>query len=137
MVKLNSVIVKFVLKMKEIVILMMSVKMVFSVDQTIVQLHLVLTQNLIAVINQLLAMNIFVHLECLVEKMKEIVIKVSGAKGLLVTRPPIFFWFLKWTSSFLKSLICACLVWNSLSSMLCQKLCKLLIHFVIQLVNVS
>ena len=94
MVKLNSVIVKFVLKMKEIVILMMSVKMVFSVDQTIVQLHLVLTQNLIAVINQLLAMNIFVHLECLVEKIKEIVIKVSGAKGLLVTRPPIFF-FLK------------------------------------------
>ena len=91
MVKLNSVIVKFVLKMKEIVILMMSVKMVFSVDQTIVQLHLVLTQNLIAVINQLLAMNIFVHLECLVEKMKEIVIKVSGSKGLLVTWPPIFF----------------------------------------------
>ena len=90
MVKLNSVIVTFALKMKEIVILMMSVKMVFSVDQTIVQLHLVLTQNLIAVINQLLAMNIFVQLEFLVEKMKEIVIKVSGAKGLLVTRPPIF-----------------------------------------------
>ena len=94
MVKLNSVIVKFVLKMKEIVILMMSVKMVFSVDQTIVQLHLVLTQNLIAVINQLLAMIIFVHVGCLVGKMEEIVIKVSGAKGLLVTRPPIFF-FLK------------------------------------------
>ena len=87
-------------KMKEIVILMMSVKMVFSVDQTIVQLHLVLTQNLIAVINQLLAMNIFVQLEFLVEKMKEIVIKVSGAKGLLVTRPPIFLWFLEWTSCF-------------------------------------
>ena len=90
MEKLDSVIVTLVTKMREIVILMMSVKTVFSVDQAIVQLHLVLTQNLIAVINQLLAMNIFVQLEFLVEKMKEIVIKVSGAKGLLVTRPPIF-----------------------------------------------
>ena len=83
MVKLNSVIVKFVLKMKEIVILMMSVKMVFSVDQTIVQLHLVLTQNLIAAINQLLEMKIFVHLEFLVEKMKEIVILIVNVKATI------------------------------------------------------
>ena len=37
-------------KMKEIVILMMSVNMVFHVDQTIAQLHSVLTLKLIAVI---------------------------------------------------------------------------------------
>ena len=80
MEKLDSVIVTLVLKMKEIVILMMSVKMVFFVDQTIVQLHLVLTQKLIVVINQLLEMNIFVHLEFLVEKMKEIVILIMNAK---------------------------------------------------------
>ena len=40
-------------KMKEIVILMMSVKMVFFVDQIIVQIHLVLTPKLIVVKNQL------------------------------------------------------------------------------------
>ena len=37
-------------KMKEIVILMMSVKMVLAVDQTIAWLHLVLTMTLIAVV---------------------------------------------------------------------------------------
>ena len=47
--KLDSAIVTLVLKMKEIVMLMMSVKMVLFVDQTIAQLHLVLTLNLIAV----------------------------------------------------------------------------------------
>ena len=41
MEKLDSVIVRLVLKMKEIVILMKSVKMVLLVDQTIVQIHLV------------------------------------------------------------------------------------------------
>ena len=46
---MNSVIVTLVLKMKEIVILMMSVKMVFFVDQTIVQCHLVMVQKLIVV----------------------------------------------------------------------------------------
>ena len=51
MEKLDSVIVTLVLKMKEIVILMMSVKMVFFVDQTIAQLHLVLTLKLIVVMN--------------------------------------------------------------------------------------
>ena len=49
MEKLDSVIVILVLKMEEIVILMMSVKMVFFVDQTTVQLHLVMVQKLIVV----------------------------------------------------------------------------------------
>ncbi len=48
----NFAIVILVLKMKEIVILMMSVKMVFFVDQTIAQLHLVLTLKLIVVVPQ-------------------------------------------------------------------------------------
>ena len=78
--KLDSAIVALVLKMKEIVILMMSVKRIFFVDQTIVQLHLVLTLKLIVVINQLLEMKIFVHLEFLVEKMKEIVILIVNVK---------------------------------------------------------
>ena len=62
MEKLDSVIVTLVLKMMEIVILMMRVKRILLVDQTIVQLHLILTLKLIVVINQLLEMNIFVHL---------------------------------------------------------------------------
>ena len=77
---MNSAIVTLVLKMKEIVILMMSVKMVFFVDQTIAQLHLGLTLKLIVVINQLLEMNIFVHLEFLVELMKEIVMLMMSVK---------------------------------------------------------
>ena len=48
--KLDSAIVTLVWKMKEIVMLMMSVKMVLLVDQTIVQLHLVLTLKLIVVV---------------------------------------------------------------------------------------
>ena len=60
--KLDSVIVTLVLKMMEIVILMTYVKRILLVDQTIVQVHLVLNRKLIAVINQLLEMNIFVHL---------------------------------------------------------------------------
>ena len=51
-------------KMKEIVILMMSVKMVLSVDQTIVYLHLVLTQKLIVVII-LLSATVTVHQQLL------------------------------------------------------------------------
>ena len=77
---MNSAIVTLVLKMKEIVITIIIVKMVFFVDQTIAQLHLVLTLKLIVVINQLLEMNIFVHLEFLVEKMKEIVILMMSVK---------------------------------------------------------
>ena len=70
--------------MKEIVMLMMSVKMVLLVDQTIVQLHLVLTLKLIVVINQLLEMNIFVHLEFLVEKMKEIVMLMMNVRMVFI-----------------------------------------------------
>ena len=66
--------------MKEIVMLMMSVKMVLLVDQTIVQLHLILTLKLIVVIIQLLEMKIFVQLEVLVEKMKEIVMLMMSVK---------------------------------------------------------
>ena len=74
MEKLDSVIVILALKVKEIVlILMISVKMVLFVAQTIAQLHLALTLKLVVVIKQQLEMNIFVHLEFLVEKMKEIV----------------------------------------------------------------
>ena len=47
---LNSVIVTPVLKMREIVITIIIVKMVFFVDQTIAQLHWVLTLKLTAVI---------------------------------------------------------------------------------------
>ena len=53
MEKLDSVIVTLVLKMREIVIFILSVKMVLLVDQTIVQFHLVLTQKLIVVIPML------------------------------------------------------------------------------------
>ncbi len=49
MAMMNSAIVTLVLKMKEIVMLMMSVKMVLLVDQTTVQLHLVMVQKLIVV----------------------------------------------------------------------------------------
>ena len=47
---MNSAIVTLVLKMKEIAILMMSVKMILNVDQTIVRLHLVLNLKLIVVL---------------------------------------------------------------------------------------
>ena len=53
-------------------------------DQTIVQLHLVLTLKLIAVTNQFLEMNIFVHLEFLVEKMKEIAILMMSVRLVLL-----------------------------------------------------
>ena len=69
--------------MKEIVMLMMSVKIVFFVDQTTALFLLVLTQKLIVVIIQLLEMKIFVHLEFLVEKMMEIVILVTSVKMVL------------------------------------------------------
>ena len=78
---MNSVLVTRVLKLKEIVILMFSVKMLLLVDQTIAQMHLVLTPKLIVVINQLLEMNIFVHLEFLVEKMREIVTPIVNVKA--------------------------------------------------------
>ena len=63
---------------KEIVILMMNVSLVLLVDQTIVQIMI-----LIAVMSQLLEMNIFVHLEFLAEKMKEIVMLMRSVKRVL------------------------------------------------------
>ena len=81
--KLDFAFATFVLKMKEIVTFMTSVKMVLFVDQTIVQLHLVLTQKLIVVINQHLEMKIFVHLEFLAKKMKEIVTFMMSVKMVL------------------------------------------------------
>ena len=63
MEKLDSVIVILALKVKEIVlILMISVKMVLFVAQTIAQLPLAFILNLIAVMPQLLEMKIFVQL---------------------------------------------------------------------------
>ena len=82
--KLDFAFATFVLKMKEIVTFMTSVKMVLFVDQTIVQLHLVLTQKLIVVINQHLEMKIFVHLEFLAKKMKEIVTFMMSVKMVLL-----------------------------------------------------
>ena len=61
---MNSAIVMLVLKMKEIVILMMSVKMVLYVDQTTAQIRLVLTSKQIAVMFlflEILEMKIFVQ----------------------------------------------------------------------------
>ena len=69
--------------MKEIVTLMMNVRMVLPVDQTIVQISLDFILNLIAVMPQLLEMNIFVQLEFLVEKMKEVVIIMMSVKMAL------------------------------------------------------
>ena len=69
--------------MREIVILMMSVEMVFYVDLTIAHFPLVFTQKLIVVIKQLLEKKIFVYLEFLVEKMKEIVILMMNVKKVI------------------------------------------------------
>ena len=66
--------------MKVIVITIIIVKLVFFVDTTTAQIHLVLTLKLIAVINQLLGMTIFVHQEFLVEKVKAIVILIMSVK---------------------------------------------------------
>ena len=84
MEKLDSVIVTLVEKIKEIVIQTLNVKATIFVDQTTVLLPLILALKLIAVINQLLEMNIFVHLEFLVEKMKEIVILMMSVKMVLL-----------------------------------------------------
>ena len=53
MEKLDSVIATLALKLKGIVIIMMSARIALVVDQTTVQHHLVLPLKLIAVINQL------------------------------------------------------------------------------------
>ena len=77
---LNFAIVTLALNMKDIVILMMSVKMVFFVEQTIAQLHLDLVLDIIVAIKQNLVMKISVLLLILVEKEKEIVIPMKNAK---------------------------------------------------------
>ena len=81
MAKLDSVIVTFVLKMMEIVITIITAKITFYVDQTIVLHQLVLTLKSIVVIKFLLEMKIFVNLEFLVEKMKGIVILMLSVKA--------------------------------------------------------
>ena len=83
MERLDSAVVTLVPKMREIVILMMSVEMVFYVDLTIAHFHLVFTQKLIVVVKQLLEKKIFVYLEFLVEKMKEIVILMMNVKKVI------------------------------------------------------
>ena len=79
MVKLDFVTVTLVMRMKQIVILIMNVKRVCNVDQTIVQLHLLLILKLIVVMLLYLEMKNFV-LFCLVDKMKEIVISILSVK---------------------------------------------------------
>ena len=76
MVMSYSAIVILVMKMKGIVITIFIVKMALYVEITIAHLYLVLTMKLVVVTNQLLEMKIFVHLEFLVEKMKEIAIPI-------------------------------------------------------------
>ena len=83
MEKLDSVIATLALKLKGIVIIMMSARIALVVDQTTVQHHLVLPLKLIAVINQLLEMKIFVHLESLVEKIKGTVMLIMSVKMVL------------------------------------------------------
>ena len=57
---------------------MMNARMAFSVDQIIVQIPLAFILNLIAVMPQLLEMNIFAQLLILVEQMKEIAIQMMN-----------------------------------------------------------
>ena len=68
--------------MKETVILMRSVKMVFFVDQTIAQLHPILTMKMIVVIKPFLGMIIFVQRIILAKEMKGIVIQIKIAKEM-------------------------------------------------------
>ena len=68
---------------KEIVTHMMNVRLAFSVDQTTVQILSDFILNLIAVMHQLLEMNVFVHLESLVEKIKGTVMLIMSVKMVL------------------------------------------------------
>ena len=88
MENLDSVIVRLVLKMKEIVILMKSVKMVLVVDQTIVQLHLVLILMLIVVISMII--NVMISVVILTGKLitivmiKTTIVDVNGMEETVV-----------------------------------------------------
>ena len=79
MESLDSVTVNLVLKMKEIVIQVMNVKVIFFVDQIIVWLHWALLPKLIAVIKPFLKI---APLIILVMKMKETVIHMMNVKAI-------------------------------------------------------
>ena len=83
-----SVIVKLVPKMKEIVILMMTVKMVLFVDQRIAQLHLVLTLKLIVVIPMIIHAMIPVIMIAgkmmIIVMMKTMIVDVNGMEETVV-----------------------------------------------------
>ena len=83
---MNSAIVTLVLKMKEIVMPMMSVKMVLLVDQTIVQLHLVLTLKLIVVIqiHALVLVQFQAIKEITIVMMKTTIVDVNGMEETVV-----------------------------------------------------
>ena len=75
-------------KMKEIVMLMMSVKMALLVDQTIVQLHLVFILKLIVVIPMII--HVMIHV-CILDlkvtifvMMKTIIVDVNGMEETVV-----------------------------------------------------
>ena len=75
---LDFVIATLVLKMKEIVILMMSVKMVLLVYQTVVQHHLVLSLKLIVAILVLVLVVILTGKEITIVMMKTTIVDVNG-----------------------------------------------------------
>ena len=77
---MNSAIVTLVLKMKEIVMLMMSVKIVLLVDRTIVQLHLVLSLMLIA----LILVVILAGKVTVIAMMKTTIVDVNGMEETVV-----------------------------------------------------
>ena len=85
---MNSAIVTLVLKMKEIVMLMMSVKMVWLVDQTIVMLHLVLMMKLIVVITMIIhAMTPVIKTAgkvMIIVMMRTTIVDVNGMEGTVV-----------------------------------------------------
>ena len=84
MVKLDSVIVILVLKMKEIVILKMSVKMVLFVDQTIVLHHLVLSLKLIVAIHARIPVVILTGKVTTFAMMKTTIVDVNGMEESVV-----------------------------------------------------
>ena len=80
MVTLDSVLANLVLKMKEIVMAIVNVRLVSDVE-TIVQIHLVLTLTLFVVIMpKLLEMQVFAPHMTLVKLMKVIVIPMKNVK---------------------------------------------------------
>ena len=66
---LDFVIATHVLRMKEIVIIVMNVRMTFHVDQTIVQHHLALILMLIAVLMQSSVQIILIHIQVMQKRL--------------------------------------------------------------------